>query len=334
MSQGQCPACGGGARDTILEVGSREAAQHFVLEEADRVRHEALERHIRVLWGGERCRVVRCRACGFAHAEPFVGGDAAFYGLAYDRTHYPVDKWEHRVTLAALAALPGQPRTVLEIGAGDGAFLSRLPPHAFRLEDLFATEYSDYGRRAVQALGIRCEAVDVRALSPEHDGRYDVICLFQVLEHLDRLDEVFARLAALARPGGSLFVGVPNDRCVAFFEQHGALLDMPPNHLSRWSREALRRFGDRHGWRLEDHRVEVEPLVPFARRFLSYRYLRATQRPGSIPNRIRRLPASRIRLALDALWVALLLPSAAAALARLRREAGGDSQWARFARVA
>ncbi len=330
---GACPACGGRELATVLEVGSRQAAQHFVLAEAEPERHQALERHIRTLWGGDHCRVLQCVACGLGHAEPLVGGDAVFYGLAYRRTHYPVDKWEHARTLASLAALPRRPRTLLEVGAGDGAFLRRLPAAGLPAEGLFATEYSDYGRAAVQALGIRCEAIDLRDLPPEHDGRYDALCLFQVLEHLDRPDQAFERLARLSSAGASLYVGVPWSRRVDFFERNGALLDMPPNHLTRWTREALRRFGERHGWRLAEHEVEVEPWRPLARRFLSYRYQRAAQAPGSIANRIRSLPASPLRLALDAAWVALTLPAAAPALARLRRGAGGDSQWARFERV-
>lgn len=173
----------------------------------------------------------------------------------------------------------------------------------------------------------------MRALPAGHDGRYDVLCRDQVLEHLDRPDKVLVRLAALDRPGAALFVGVPSDRRADFFERHGALLDMPPNHLSRWSREAMRRFGERHGWRLVEHRLEDEPLLPFALRFLAYRYLRSAQRPGSVPNRIRRLHASRLRLALDAGWLALQAPAALLALARLRREACGDSQWAKFVRA-
>jgi len=329
---GACPACGGGDLAVVLEVGGDEAAQHFVLAQADPERHRRLAQHIRTLWGGDACRVLRCRGCGFGHAQPFVGGDPTFYTLAYRRTHYPADKWEHRVTLEALAAGPGGRRSLLEVGAGDGAFLRRLPAAAFPPEGLFATEYSEYGRGAIRDRGIRCEPVDVRDLPAAHDGHYDVLCLFQVLEHLDRPEATLDRLAALGRPGASLFVGVPNDRRLDFFERHGALLDMPPNHVSRWTRESLRLFGGRHGWQLVDHRVEAEPFLPLAARYLSYRYQRSAQRPASLANRIRSLRASPVRLALDAAWVALTLPAAVPALARLGREAGGDSQWAHFQR--
>jgi SAM-dependent methyltransferase len=329
---GECPACGAGGARVLHEVTSAEAAQHFVLAEADPQRHGALERHIRSLWKGERCRVVACPGCGLCRAAPLVAGDAAFYTLAYQRSHYPADKWEYRETVRALEALPGPPRTLLEIGAGDGAFLRQVVPARFRPEDVLATDFSDYGRRAIAALGVRCEAADLRDLPVDQDGRFDVLCLFQVLEHLDRLDAALARLGALARGRATLFVAVPNDRQIAFNEAHGALLDMPPNHVTRWTEAALRGLGARHGWRLAEHRVEPEPFPAMARRFLEYRYLRAAQRAGSVPNRIRRLPATPLRKALDAAWLGLTLPAAVPALLALPRASSGDSQWARFER--
>ncbi len=330
-SSAACPACGAAGGRVLHEVSSAEAAQHFVLAEADAPRHRALEAHIRTLWGGPRCRVLACPGCGLCRADPLVAGDEPFYTLAYRRTGYPQDKWEYRETRRALAALPAA-STLLEIGAGDGAFLRSVVPSRFRPGDVLATDYSDYGRRAITALGVRCEPLDLRALPAAEDGRFDVLCLFQVLEHLDRLDEAMARLGRLARGRAALFVAVPNDHQVAFNEAHGALLDMPPNHLTRWTEAALRRLGARHGWRLAEHRVEPEPFAARARRFLEYRFLRAAQRPGSVPNRIRRLAPSAARRLLDAAWVGLTLPSAAPALLALRTASSGDAQWARFER--
>jgi hypothetical protein len=327
-----CPACGASSAQELYAVDSAEAAQHFVLAEAEPERHRALEGHIRALWGGSRCRVLACPDCGLCRSDPLVAGDHRFYTLAYRRSHYPTDKWEYRETRRALAALPVPPRTLLEIGAGDGAFLRSVVPAWFRPDQVLATDFSDYGRRAISALGVRCEAADLRDLPRDQDGRFDVLCLFQVLEHLDRLDAALARLSALARGRAALFVAVPNDRQIAFNEAHGALLDMPPNHVTRWTEAALRHLGARHGWRLAEHRVEAEPYPSRARRFLEYRYLRAAQRTGSVPNRIRRRPASPLRKALDAAWLGLTLPAAAPALLSLRRASSGDSQWARFER--
>jgi hypothetical protein len=108
---------------------------------------------------------------------------------------------------------------------------------------------------------------------------------------------------------------------------------MPPNHIGRWTREAFGIVGERHGWHLAEHRVQDESFLPMARRFLEYRYLRASQRCMSVPNRIRRLPPGVFRSGLDAAWMALTLPLSVYALARVRSDAGGDSQWASFERV-
>jgi hypothetical protein len=308
-------------------VTAREAAQHFVLAEADANRHAALARKIAALWGGNTCRIIRCPACGFHHAHPYVAGDAEFYALAYERDRYPAFKWEHRLTVEALLAAPVRPRTLLEVGAGDGAFLRRVVPALVRPEDVVATEFSAYGRSSLEALGVRCEATDFRALPAFLDGTFDAICLFQVLEHLDRLDDVFARLAALGHERTLLFVGTPNPRQIAFNERHGALLDMPPNHIGRWTPEALARAAGRDGWRVVSHRFEDEAWPSMARRFLTYRYLRETQREGSVPNRLRSLPKGLPRKAAEAAWILATSALAAPALLRLRSDAGGDSQW-------
>src|SRR5512137_2893098 len=150
---GVCPACGESGGRTLYEVASAEAAQHYVLAEAEPERHRALEGHIRTLWGGSRCRVLACPVCGLCRADPLVAGDHHFYTLAYQRSHYPADKWEYRQTRRALAALPVPPRSLLEIGAGDGAFLRSVVPSRFRPADVLATDFSDYGQRAITALG-------------------------------------------------------------------------------------------------------------------------------------------------------------------------------------
>ena len=55
-----------------------------------------------------------------------------FYDLAYERTRYPSWKWEHQLTLDSIrqTILPQihQPVRVLEIGAGDGAFIQGIIP--------------------------------------------------------------------------------------------------------------------------------------------------------------------------------------------------------------
>ena len=70
------------------------------------------------------------------------------------------------------------------------------------------------------------------------DRRFDVVCAFQVLEHVADPLAFIAEAKARLNPGGLLFIGVPNRESYV-----GRLrdfpLDMPPHHVMRWSRRAL-----------------------------------------------------------------------------------------------
>lgn len=332
----RCPACHAGRAERLYRVEAREAAQHYVLREAHPARHRALRDHIEALWGGPACEVLRCTVCGFGFAHPFVAGDARFYTLAYERTGYPAWKWEYARTLDALDASDLPPAfSLLEVGAGDGAFLRRVTPARTPPGRVLATEFSDYGRQAIKALGVRCVASDVRALPLDTPGApFDIVCLFQVLEHLDGLDALFAHLSGLAAPNGHVFAAVPNAERIAFNERHGSLLDMPPNHVGRWTHAAFEALAARHGWYVEAHEVEPERLSNQLRQLVVYRYMRRRQDAHSLANRVERIsnPALRtaLRIATAAVSGLTALPTAAALA---RRGDLGDTQWVHLRRA-
>ena len=331
-----CPACHAERAERLYRVDAAQAAQHYILREIHPARHRALRDHIATLWGGQACDVLRCRTCGFAFSRPFVAGDKQFYALAYERTGYPADKWEYRRTLEAIdrADLPDDFR-LLEVGAGDGAFLRRVAPARTRADRVVATEFSDYGREAVEALGIRCLARDVRELAADAHAPFDVICLFQVLEHLDGLDDLFGHLGKLAAPDGHLFAAVPNADRIAFNETHGSLLDMPPNHVGRWTRAAFEAVAARHAWRVAAHEVEPQHRFAGVRQLVMYRYMRRRQDAGSAANRVERVPSPPVRRVLRVVAAAAYgLAAAPAALALARADGLGDSQWVHLRRGA
>jgi Methyltransferase domain. len=298
------------------------------LQERDLARHSELARHIEGLWGGPYCAVVRCEACEFCFSQPFIAGDARFYELAYsDPVGYPTWKWEFEVTRDALVAVDHSRHTLLEVGAGDGAFIKSIADDIIPTANITCTEYSKYGMTQLGALGVRCLSVDVRALSGRDcpDG-FDVVCMFQVLEHMDRLDVLFEKLRSLMKPGASLFIATPNPRLIEFNELHGALLDMPPNHVGRWNRRCLEEMGRRFRFDVVDHRIEKFGVEAVRKQFVDYLFARQAQKSGSLANRIMRTKHSSLRWRLSRLGVALASIQAIPALIRLD-ERMGNSQW-------
>jgi hypothetical protein len=90
------------------------------------------------------------------------------------------------------------------------------------------------------------------------DARYDVITLFQVIEHLDEPAKWLAAARSLLKPGGKFFIGTPNrDRTFNPFQGPGMdLVDNPPNHLTRWRAASLKRFVESCGLKV----VEIKSL--------------------------------------------------------------------------
>lgn len=324
----RCPACGAAEVTHLWRASSAEAAQHFVLREADPERHEALRQHIEALWRGPSCEVMECLACGFGFAWPYVAGGDLFYDLAYPHPDYPPWRWEYDRTLDAIRHLSVVGAKALEIGAGFGMFSDRIPAAILPRSSIVAVEYNPTARETLNAKGYRTVAVDIRnSAFPAWRGPFDFVFMFQVLEHMDRLDALFSRLHDLTAPGGHIFIAAPNPERTAFNERHGALLDMPPNHIGRWTITAYESVAARHGFQVSE--VEMEPCRLFAlfKEDAISHYQRQAQKSGSVANWVRRRRRTRLnRLAENTVGRAMApwrLPVWLAA-ARERRRLGGS----------
>jgi ubiquinone/menaquinone biosynthesis C-methylase UbiE len=100
--------------------------------------------------------------------------------------------------------------SVVEVGAGDGAVLSRLSELGFGGE-LHAAEISSTGIAAIESRRIprlaECVRIDGHRL-PWEDGRFDLAVLSHVVEHLEHPRQVLLEAARVAR---YVFVEVPTE---------------------------------------------------------------------------------------------------------------------------
>lgn len=98
------------------------------------------------------------------------------------------------------------PRRVLEIGCGMGGFGARL---ASRYEYVGVEPDGDsfrIARSRIEAAGgsvIQGSVTDVR------NGPFDLVCAFEVLEHIDDDTAALAQWVAMVSPGGHLLLSVP-----------------------------------------------------------------------------------------------------------------------------
>ena len=341
-----CPLCRNVAFEVLYPVTARMTAEHMYNYAGSEEEVGRLEGIIQSLWGKDAARMLRCGNCRLVFADPFIAGSGEFYSAVYVKdSFYPDWKWDYEITFRDLQDIvrsrvqvnpekkgiklqnPGR-TSLLEIGAGNGAFVKRLTAGLFQKENILCTEYSEYGTEQIRNLGIRCVSEPVESLvNPENKDKFDFVCMFQVLEHMDRLDVLFDALNQLTGGKAILYITVPSEPYRTFYDRLGHHLDTPPNHLTRWNRESLETLGRQFGWRLAGHRIQPmayrEKLKRLIFERLEYHKLfRSSDWTG------RKLPAGRkVGLALTVAGLMLIYPLAAI---RLLNRQMGISQWVKF----
>jgi SAM-dependent methyltransferase len=144
-------------------------------------------------------------------------------------------KADHVQELCARIGL--EPRSVVEVGCGDGALLAELRSRGLG-EELAGYEISESAVAIARGRGIRAESFDGARL-PLSDDAFDLGVLSHVLEHVE---EPAALLAETARVSRAVILEVPLEANVSArrgSKREGAV---EIGHLQRLDRRAARRI--------------------------------------------------------------------------------------------
>ncbi len=137
--------------------------------------------------------------------------------------------------------LPHGGSRLAELGCGSGGLL----PGLARFGDVVGVEADPALRSAAAARGLRVLAGALPDHIPLGESTLDAACLFDVLEHVRDDGEALARIRALLRPGGLLFLTVPAHPWL--WSRHDEIL----GHLRRYTRRSLTRVVERQGFGIE-----------------------------------------------------------------------------------
>ncbi len=257
MSARACPACASDALAVVERMPAERIAAAWARQDAW-AGHDAADvlARVRADLGTDAVAFLRCRRCGVERADP----PRAWSAANYPPESYDV-AWDHLRALDFLRA--EKPLRLLEIGCADGKFLERAAALGHRATGI------DFGRAAVQAArarGLDAHVADVRQVAEMAGAEpFGAVAMFQVIEHLEAPDAVFHDIGRVAAPGALLLIGCPADRRYTRRVRHAERIgrsdfwDYPPQHVLRWTPDALRIFLARHGWRLEA--AEYEPFT-------------------------------------------------------------------------
>jgi 2-polyprenyl-3-methyl-5-hydroxy-6-metoxy-1,4-benzoquinol methylase len=171
--------------------------------------------------------LVECRVCGLLYQNPrpalaeigryypnhYGSYDSAQAGLRGRRgmMGWILRRGQHkrcRLIERSVPAITGAPRRLLDVGCASGLFLEAMQGYAgWKVEGV---ELNQTAARATSArLGVPIFAGPI-----EHaqflEGSFDAITMWDVLEHLHNPVASLHEIRRILKPGGALFVRVPN----------------------------------------------------------------------------------------------------------------------------
>jgi SAM-dependent methyltransferase len=200
-------------------------------------------------------QLYQCSVCslGFFKPESLAGSPALYAALQNLAWYYMPRKWEHDIALLDMQGC----KKGMEIGCGAGDFIERV--WAEKKIPFEGCEQNPAAVEAARRKGLQVHLERSENLAQQHPGSYDVVCAFQVLEHVTRPGEFLEAAYRLLCPGGKLLIGLPNAR--SFLRHQFNLLDLPPHHMTRWSAKVLTELQWRFPFRLV--RIAYEPLADY-----------------------------------------------------------------------
>jgi SAM-dependent methyltransferase len=188
-------------------------------------------------------------------SEYFTEGGAGYPDyLADERTH----RRQARVYLRKLRGLGIAPGSVLDVGCAAGFFLDEARKQGWAVKGCELSEYAQ--QHAQHALGLDVEQSSFLdpSFSPE-PGSFDVVTMFNVLEHLPDPAKVESKVFDALSPGGYLMIETWDPQSW-FARLLGSRWPTyaPPTVLYCFTRRALSRLFARGRWSLVSYRPSTK----------------------------------------------------------------------------
>ncbi|NCR00508.1 MAG: methyltransferase domain-containing protein [Microcystis aeruginosa L211-101] len=216
-------------------------------------------------WGGvdissefldlETINFYHCLDSDLKFFHPLVTGSESFYQeLQKFNWYYMDDKEEYDYACRYIK----DNDIILEVGCGKGAFSRKIQTSSYT-----GLEFSKDAIEIASKASIKIINQSVEIHSNSHLESYDVVCSFQVLEHVSNPKSFIESCLKCLKKGGLLIISVPSDDSFIGSLKNN-VLNMPPHHVTRWSDKALQYVADRFCLKLID--IHHEKLADIHRR--------------------------------------------------------------------
>lgn len=137
---------------------------------------------------------------------------------------------------------------LLDMGSGVGTFASAMQQRGWNVTGL----EPDADARAMANQLYQLKLDDTSRFNSLTPASYDAITLWHVLEHVHALHEYVQQLRHVLKPGGKIFIAVPNytSKDAVIYGQYWAAYDVP-RHLYHFSPKSMEILMQKNGLKIE-----------------------------------------------------------------------------------
>ena len=217
--------------------------------------------------------------------HPRITGSESFYEkLQKFNWYYLDDKEEYEY--ASNHIKPAD--KVLEIGCGKGVFAEKITAKKY-----VGLEFSQQAQILAAQRNIKVLNESVEEHSINNAEEYDLVCSFQVLEHVADVRSFIKASIRCLKPGGFLIYSVPRSDCFIASMKKNSILNMPPHHVSWWSSKSMQYISKFFDLKLVD--IHYEKLAKIHTRwYVSSVILKAIENAIGYKNKSELLDTSRL----------------------------------------
>jgi len=196
--------------------------------------------------------IYKCVETGYKFYFPLhITGKSNLYEQLQQCTGYYQIRLEHKIAKTFLNV----DNSVLEIGCGNGFFLENIQNLCRSCTGL---EFNDGAIEDAKTKNLNVLAESIHEHAKNHFEKYDVVCSFQVLEHIVEAGDFIQATLDCLKVGGKLIIGVPNNNPYLYKHDKYHTLNLPPHHMGLWNLESLNNL--QNIFAIQVNHILVEPL--------------------------------------------------------------------------
>jgi SAM-dependent methyltransferase len=218
----------------------------------------------------------QCYVCSLKFFDPQLAGGDKFYSELGKQEWYYLHPGKTEYEYVQKYIKEGD--KILDIGAGRGVLFTKI----IRSVDYTGLELSSKAAELAQTAGINVMKEDLILHAQNNKDSYDIVCLFQVLEHLTALDTFLKSIQLVLKSKGYFVIAVPNNEgFIAHTPNY--TFNLPPHHTILWTETSLRFLAQKYGYNIVDVEIELLQDVHKSQAYRSY-YIHRLKKILGLPN--------------------------------------------------